>query len=322
MVLHLLREGYDVVVLDNFANGWHEVVTRISNLVGKDIQLIEGDIRSSGCVANILSSFKVEAVIHLAGLKAVAESALLPLEYYEVNVSGTINLLKCMEQAGVNRLVFSSSATVYGQKNSYPYVESQRLGEPSSCYGRSKVMCEQIISDLAQSWPALSAISLRYFNPIGADKSGVIGEDPKGLPQNLMPFITQVAIGKREKLRVFGSDYNTPDGSCRRDYIHVSDLAVGHVKALSFLNKQGVKVYNLGSGHPISVLEMLAVFERVTGVAIPYELSERRDGDIPEFWADPSKANRELRWKADLTLENMIRDAWNWQLKNPDGYIE
>jgi len=257
---------------------------------------------------------------YFAGLKAVGESVQKPAEYYDVNVGGTAKLLLAMQRAGVVKIVFSSSATVYGSEAPTPYVEYLGRGTTSNPYGTSKAMIEQMLEDQAIAHPEWSIALLRYFNPIGAHESGSIGEDPLGIPSNLMPFMAQVAVGRRDKLSVFGGDYPTPDGTCRRDYLHVMDLAEGHVKALQSLGKPGCDAYNLGTGSPVSVLEMIAAFEAETGVKIPYEIAPRREGDLAQFWADPYKANQKLGWSAARSLNQMMADTWRWQSQNPEGY--
>ena len=262
-------------------------------------------------------------MIHFAGLKAVGESVQKPLMYYRNNIDTTLSLLEVMTEFGVKNVIFSSSATVYGEENSIPYIETMKRGTCSNPYGWTKAMMEQIFEDAAKANSALSVVLLRYFNPIGAHPTGMIGEDPCGIPNNLMPFITQVAVGKRDHLTVFGNDYPTPDGTCRRDYIHVVDLAVGHVKAVDYvLGHKGVEVFNLGTGTPYSVKEIVEAFERVNDVPVKYEFGERRFGDLPEFYANADKAAEILGWTTQYTLDDMCRDSWNWQKHNPDGYRE
>ena len=320
-VLELLESGYEVVVLDNLCNSSAESLWRVSELTGKDIAFVNGDIRDSACLNELFDQHEVDAVIHFAGLKAVGESVQKPIEYYDNNVVGTLRLLEAMKRADVSRLVFSSSATVYGTNAQPPYDESMPTGGTTNPYGSSKFMVEQVLRDFSVAHENASIALLRYFNPIGAHPSGRIGEDPLGIPNNLMPFIAQVAVGKREKLSIFGNDYPTEDGTCRRDYLHVVDLAKGHVSALDWLQEhRGAEAFNLGTGSPLSVLEMVNSFERVTGVAIPYEFAARRAGDLPEFWADAGRAERELGWKAELDVDSMMRDTWRWQSQNPDGY--
>ena len=323
-VLALLESNYEVVVLDNLCNSTYVAIERVEALTGKNISFIHGDINCSNTLQQLFAEYDIGAVLYFAALKAVGESVQYPYKYYENNVSGTLCLLQAMHYADVNMFIFSSSATVYGETSVVPYTESLALGSPSSPYGASKVMIERMLADSAIAHPNFQAISLRYFNPIGAHPSGVIGEDPKGIPNNLMPYITQVAVGRRKKLSIFGNDYPTKDGTCRRDYIHVVDLAEGHVKALDWLQKQtefsGVEAFNLGTGTPVSVLEMVDTFIVETGQNVPYEFSPRRSGDLPEFWADSSKAQKELGWQTQLTLTDMVIDTWRWQKNNPNGY--
>lgn len=319
-VLVLLEAGFDVVVVDNLVNSSEESLRRVSQIAGKPIRFERGDIRDTAFMAQVFSSSAIDAVIHFAGLKAVGESVQKPAEYFDVNVGGTAKLLLAMQSAGVAKIVFSSSATVYGSKAPTPYVECSGRGATSNPYGTSKAIVEQLLEYQAISRPEWSIALLRYFNPIGAHESGLIGEDPLGIPNNLMPFMAQVAVGRREKLSVFGGDYPTLDGTCRRDYLHVMDLAEGHVKALQNLVKAGCDAYNLGTGSPVSVLEMIKTFESVTGVKIPYEIVQRREGDLAQFWADPAKANKSLGWVARRSLEQMMTDTWKWQSQNPNGY--
>jgi len=319
-VLALLERGHDVVVLDNLCNSSVESLERVAAITGKSPIFIEGDIRDKEILKVVFSTQDIDSVIHFAGLKAVGESVQKPLEYYETNVGGTIALLHAMQSAAVHRIVFSSSATVYGLEAPTPYVETQPRGTTSNPYGASKAMVERVLEDWVQAVPHASAVLLRYFNPIGAHESGRIGEDPQGIPNNLMPFMAQVAVGRREKLSVFGGDYPTQDGTCRRDYLHVMDLAEGHVSALSALDQRGVRAFNLGTGTPVSVLDMISAFESQTGIKIPYEIVGRRAGDLPEFWANPDKALRELGWSAKRDLNAMMADTWRWQSSNPEGY--
>lgn len=320
-VLCLLQNDYDVVVVDNLSNGSDIALERVSELAGKDVEFVNGDIRNEETLSHIFTTHPITGVIHFAGLKAVGESTQKPLEYYDNNVCGTATLLRCMQKAEVKEIVFSSSATVYGQEAPVPYVESTPRGTSASPYGATKAMIEEILEDVSNSDHQWKISSLRYFNPIGAHESGLIGEDPKGIPNNLMPYISQVAIGKREKLQVFGGDYPTPDGTCRRDYIHVMDLAEGHVAALQYI-KTGFDVTNLGTGNPTSVIELIDMFTNKNGIDIPYEITDRRAGDLSEFWADAKKARIALNWKATRSLEDMVIDTWNWQTKNPSGYCD
>lgn len=320
-VLSLLARGDDVVVLDNLSNASRESVNRVEKLTGKAATFHEGDILDRACLRDIFSSHDISAVIHFAGLKAVGESTRKPLEYYQNNVTGTLVLLEEMRSAGVNQFIFSSSATVYGADAPVPYVETTPIGGTTSPYGTSKLMVEQILRDYAKANPEFKTIALRYFNPVGAHESGLIGEDPNGIPNNLLPYIAQVAIGRLEKLGIFGDDYPTKDGTGVRDYIHVMDLAEGHLKALDHLPAiAGYKAYNLGAGKGYSVLEMVKAFEKASGRPVPYQVSPRRDGDLAAFWADASLADSELDWRVSRGIDEMMRDTWNWQSNNPNGY--
>lgn len=320
--LVLLEAGHDVVVADNLCNSKTESLHRVEALTGKQIIFYEADVTDETAVEKIFSEQEIDGVIHFAGLKAVGESVEQPIRYYHNNVVSTLTLCKVMQRHGVNKFVFSSSATVYGE-NEIPFVETMSLLPTTNPYGETKVMSERILQDVANVNPDWSVALLRYFNPIGAHESGRIGEDPQGIPNNLMPYVTQVASGKREYLRVWGDDYPTVDGTGVRDYIHVMDLAEGHVRAIEKLNEEeGVLIYNLGTGHGVSVLELVHAFEKANDLTIPYQVFERRAGDIAEFYADASKAEKELGWKAERTIEDMCRDAWNWQKQNPQGYEE
>lgn len=322
-VLELLNANFDVIVIDNFCNSSRISLERVSDICGKNIEIIEGDICSNKFLRNVFKKYNIECVIHFAGLKSVAESVSNPNLYYKNNIYGTSCLLDAMKEFNVNRFIFSSSATVYGQEAMIPYKEDMLLGTPSSPYGFTKTVIEQLIKDISFSNKSFKAVSLRYFNPIGAHPSGEIGEDPHGIPNNLLPFISLVAIGKMQELNIFGNDYETFDGTCRRDYLHVVDLADGHLAALKYLIFKQVdnyEIFNLGTGNPISVLEIVTKFEEITGRKIPYKFCKRREGDLPEFWADSSKANLLLDWSCKRDLSKMIKDAWNWQSKNPDGY--
>ncbi|MCD0495157.1 UDP-glucose 4-epimerase GalE [Chromobacterium violaceum] len=315
----LLEAGHELVVLDNLCNSKEEALRRVQALAGKPLTFIHGDIRDEAAL-NEAFRHPIGAVIHFAGLKAVGESVAKPLEYYENNVSGTLTLLRAMKRHGVNRLVFSSSATVYGNPASTPITEDFPLSATNP-YGRSKLIVEDMLRDFAKAEPEWRIALLRYFNPIGAHESGDIGEDPNGIPNNLMPFITQVACGKQPYLKVFGNDYPTHDGTGVRDYIHVVDLAIGHLKAVEALDKQpGLLTANLGTGKGYSVLDMVKTFERVNEVAVPHEIVARRPGDIAECWADPTAAERLLGWRAEKGLEEMCRDSWRWQSQNPVGF--
>ncbi|MFC3285487.1 UDP-glucose 4-epimerase GalE [Litchfieldella rifensis] len=319
-VLSLLEAGYEVVVLDNLVNSSPESLRRVERLTGKLIDFVQGDIRDRRCLDRLFHDYEISSVIHFAGLKAVGESVKRPLEYYDNNVHGTLALCQAMQAAGVTRLVFSSSATVYGPDAAVPYQESMPRGSTANPYGSSKAMVEQVLEDLCRSDGGWAIALLRYFNPVGAHESGLIGEDPRDIPNNLMPFIAQVAVGRRPELAVFGNDYPTPDGTCVRDYLHVMDLAEGHLQALASLDTPGVHIYNLGVGHGYSVLQMVEAFERVTGQPIPRRFASRREGDLAAFWADPTKAERELHWKARRSLDEMMADTWRWQRQNPQGY--
>jgi len=319
--VELLNNGHDVIIVDNLSNSKPEVINRIKELTGKDFKFYKADILNKKEIDKIFKENNIEAVIHFAGLKAVGESVKIPLRYYYNNVTGTLVLCEVMQKHNVKKMVFSSSATVYGKPKTVPITENFPLSATNP-YGRTKLMIEQILRDVYVSDNDWSIALLRYFNPIGAHESGRIGEDPNGIPNNLMPYITQVAIGKRERLNVFGDDYDTHDGTGVRDYIHVVDLAKGHLKALEkVMSTKGVKAYNLGTGVGYSVLDVVRNFEKVTGKKIPYVITSRRPGDIDKCYADPTKACKELGWKAEKTLEDMCKDAWNWQRNNPDGYV-
>lgn len=318
--LALLNAKEQVISFDNYHNSSSESLKRVQQLSGRSLIDIQGDVLDSQALAQVFEQYPIKAVIHFAALKAVGESTAKPLWYYENNVAGTINLCKVMSQYGVKKLVFSSSATVYGAAEQMPIHESAPRSATNP-YGQSKLMIEHILADLYSSDPNWKIAVLRYFNPVGADASGMIGENPNGIPNNLMPFITQVAVGKREKLQVFGSDYPTPDGTGVRDFIHVSDLARGHLAALGYLEQiQGIDYINLGTGQGYSVLDVIKSFSAVNQLDIPYVLTDRRPGDIAQCYADPSKAAQVLNWTTEKTLEDMVRDSWNWQKNNPNGY--
>lgn len=319
-VVALIEQGHQVIIFDNLVNASAKVVVRISELTGTVPPLIRGDIRDNEALDYAFSNFEIDAVIHFAGLKAVGESVEQPLTYYEVNVGGTINLLQAMDRYDVRTIVFSSSATVYGTPEFLPYTEDHPLS-PLNPYGRTKLMIEDILRDLHTSDPQWRIRILRYFNPCGAHPSGEIGEDPKGVPNNLMPYIAQVATGRREQLNIWGADYDTPDGTGVRDYIHVMDLAEGHLAALDHLKTAGGCLsVNLGAGTGYSVLQMVSAFEQAAQKRIPYTISPRRAGDLPAFWADASLAKSELGWRVKRSLDDMCRDHWNWQRSNPNGY--
>jgi UDP-glucose 4-epimerase len=318
--IELIKAGHTVLVLDNLVNSSAESLRRVEAIVQQPVDFIEGDIRDAALLDQVFNEHDINSVIHFAGLKAVGESTEKPLDYYNNNVWGTICLLEAMKRHNCKNLVFSSSATVYGDPHSVPIQESFPLSSTNP-YGRSKLMIEDILRDLAASDSEWQVALLRYFNPVGAHESGTIGEDPNGIPNNLMPFITQVAIGKRDALSVFGSDYDTPDGTGVRDYIHVVDLAKGHVKAIDKLDSNpGCVAYNLGTGVGYSVLDMVKALEKAAVVKVPYKLVARRPGDIARCYADPAFAEKELGWRAELGLEAMMADSWRWQSQNPDGY--
>jgi UDP-glucose 4-epimerase len=318
--VELLEGGYDVTVVDNLANSKRESLNRVSELTGRSLEFHEVDLRDRDALVAVFLASNFDAVIHFAGLKAPGESVERPLAYYHNNLVGTLVLCKVMSEYQVKNLVFSSSATVYGDPHTVPILEDFPLSAINP-YGRTKLMIEEILQDLAHADPAWNIVLLRYFNPVGAHPSGRIGEDPAGIPNNLMPFIAQVAIGRRPELNVFGNDYPTPDGTCIRDYIHVVDLAHGHTKALEFLrSRPGIVAYNLGTGRGYSVLEVVEEFGQAVGRPIPYKITGRRPGDAPISYADPSKAQRELNWSASRGLDEMCRDVWRWQSANPNGY--
>ena len=321
--VELLEAGYDVVVVDNLYNASPKVIGRIKEITGKDVTFYEKDIRDLDAMNEIFAKEKPDTVIHFAGLKAVGESVRKPLEYYENNIAGTLTLCKAMRENGCKNIIFSSSATVYGNPAFIPITEECPKGVCTNPYGWTKHMLEQILTDIHTADPEWNVILLRYFNPIGAHKSGLIGEDPKGIPNNLLPYVAQVAVGKLPCLGVFGDDYDTPDGTGVRDYIHVVDLAKGHVAAVNYAEGQkGCQVFNLGTGVGYSVLDMVNTFMEVNHVNIPYVIAPRRPGDIATCYADPTKSREVLHWEAKETLADMCRDSWNWQSKNPMGYGE
>lgn len=320
--VELLNEGYEIAVVDNLSNSCEESLERVEKITGKKVKFYKEDLCDLGAVEKIFDSESFDAVIHFAGLKAVGESVEIPLAYYENNIGSTINLCKTMAKHGCKKLVFSSSATVYGNPHTVPITEDFPL-HCTNPYGRTKLMIEEILRDLYVSDNEWDIALLRYFNPVGAHESGLIGEDPKGIPNNLMPYITQVAVGKRPHLNVFGDDYETPDGTGVRDYIHVVDLAIGHIRALEKISKKsGVVTYNLGTGCGYSVLDMVKAFSKACGHDVAYEIAPRRAGDIAQCYADPKKAKEELGFEAKRNLEDMCRDSWNWQSNNPNGYIK
>ena len=321
--VELLNSGYEVVVMDNLYNASAKALDRVQQITGKTLTFYEADMLDQPAMDKIFEAEKPDAVIHFAGYKAVGESVVKPIEYYHNNMTGTLLLCDTMRKHGVKNIIFSSSATVYGDPAMIPITEECPKGQCTNPYGWTKSMMEQIMSDLQKSDPEWNVVLLRYFNPVGAHKSGRIGEDPKGIPNNLMPYISQVAVGKLEKLGVFGNDYNTHDGTGVRDYIHVVDLAVGHVKAIDYiLTNPGLDVINLGKGTGYSVLDMVKAFSKAIGRDLPYEIKPRRAGDIDMCYADPAKAERVLGWKATHTLDEMCEDTWRWQSNNPNGYNE
>ena len=321
--IELLESGYGVVVIDNLCNSNPKSLERVQQLAGKSLKFYEGDVRDEKLLQKIFTENEIGCVIHFAGLKAVGESVAMPWEYYDNNLNSTLMLTKVMKQVGMKNIIFSSSATVYTADNEMPLKEDSRTGNCTNPYGWTKYMTEQILSGLANAEPDWSICLLRYFNPIGAHESGMIGEDPRGIPNNLMPYITQVAIGRRPELSVFGNDYDTHDGTGVRDYIHVVDLAKGHVAAVNYVNRnKGCEVFNLGTGTGYSVLDMVNTFRDVNNVPLPYKIAPRRPGDIATCYADPAKSAQVLGWKAEKSLADMCRDSWNWQSKNPMGYSE
>ena len=320
-VVELLQAGHKVVVLDNLCNSSAVALERVEQISQRSIQFVQGDVRDRALLDTVFGQHKIDTVIHFAGLKSVGESVDQPLNYFDNNVSGTITLCAAMAAAGVFRLVFSSSATVYGDATTMPLHEGVETKPPTNPYGRSKLMVEEILRDLSHSDSRWSIALLRYFNPVGAHESGLIGENPRGIPNNLLPYIAQVASGKLKQLAVYGDDYPTQDGTGVRDYIHVVDLAIGHVKTLPYLDgHNGVHVWNLGTGHGYSVLEMVRAFEQASGRKVPYTIEPRRSGDIAQCWSDPAKAKRQLGWQAQRDLSTMMVDAWRWQQMNADGY--
>ena len=321
--LELLESGYGVVVIDNLCNSNPKSLERVQELTGKSLKFYEGDVRDEALLRKIFAENEIGSVIHFAGLKAVGESVAKPWEYYDNNLNSTLVLTKVMKEVGMKNIIFSSSATVYTATNEMPLREDSITGNCTNPYGWTKYMTEQILSGIAKADPQWSVCLLRYFNPIGAHESGRIGEDPRGIPNNLMPYITQLAIGRRENLSVYGNDYDTHDGTGVRDYIHVVDLAKGHVAAVKYTAEhKGAEVFNLGTGTGYSVLDMVHTFRQVNQVELPYQIVERRPGDIATCYADPAKSQKLLGWKAEKDLSDMCRDSWNWQSKNPQGYGE
>ena len=321
--VELLNEGYGVVVVDNLCNSNSKSLSRVEKLTGKKVKFYEGDVRDEALMRRIFAENELGCVIHFAGLKAVGESVAKPWEYYDNNLNSTLVLTKVMKEVGMQNIIFSSSATVYTADNEMPLRETSNTGHCTNPYGWTKYMTEQILSGMAHADENWSVVLLRYFNPIGAHASGEIGEDPRGIPNNLMPYITQVAVGRREKLSVFGNDYDTPDGTGVRDYIHVVDLAKGHVAAVRYVAEhKGCEVFNLGTGIGYSVLDMVKAFEKANGVKVPYQITDRRPGDLAVCYADPAKSAQVLGWKAEKNLTDMCRDSWRWQSQNPQGYGE
>ncbi|MDV4314282.1 UDP-glucose 4-epimerase GalE [Acinetobacter indicus] len=319
--VELLNAGHEVVVLDNLSNSSPESLNRVQQLTTKSLDFVEGDILDQAILDQIFQAHQIDAVIHFAGLKAVGESQQIPLKYFENNIAGSISLVNAMERAQVFKLVFSSSATVYDEANISPLNETMPTGMPSNNYGYTKLIVEQLLEKLSAADERWSIALLRYFNPVGAHQSGQIGEDPQGIPNNLMPYVTQVAVGRREKLSIFGNDYDTVDGTGVRDYIHVVDLANAHLCALeNRLNAQGCRAWNIGTGNGCSVLEIKNTFEKVNGIEIPFEYVPRREGDVATSFADNARAVAELDWQPQYGLEDMLKDSWNWQKQNPNGY--
>lgn len=319
--VELLKEGYDVIVMDNLCNSSKESVARVERITGKKMRFYQTDMRDLSGLEAIFAENSIDVIIHFAGLKAVGESCEKPYEYYENNITGTLNMIKMMKQYNVKKMVFSSSATVYGEPETVPITEEAKVGGVTNPYGRTKFMLEEILSDVQKADSSFDIALLRYFNPIGAHESGMIGESPNGIPNNLLPYVAKVAAGVLEKVNVFGNDYPTPDGTGVRDYIHVVDLARGHVCAVKKLMEHpGLVIYNLGTGIGYSVLEIIQNFEKACGRKIPYVIAPRRPGDIPTCYSDPSKAERELGWKAEYGIDRMCEDTWRWQSQNPNGY--
>mgnify|MGYP006069658583 FL=1 len=320
--VQLLEQGYEVAVMDNLSNSSEEALRRVEKITGRNLTFYETDLLDEKGVDSIFEKEKIDGVIHFAGLKAVGESVAKPLEYYHNNITGTLILCDAMRRHGVKKIIFSSSATVYGDPAFVPITEECPKGKITNPYGQTKAMLEQILTDLHSADPQWSVILLRYFNPVGAHKSGLIGEDPAGIPNNLTPYITQVAVGRLKEVGVFGNDYDTPDGTGVRDYIHVVDLAIGHVKALEkiYTSQPDVRIYNLGTGRGYSVLQMIEAFSKACGKKIPYVIKERRPGDIAQCYADASLAEKELGFKAERGIDEMCEDAWRWQHQNPQGY--
>jgi UDP-glucose 4-epimerase len=318
--VELYNAGHEVVIVDNLANSKEEAIKRVEKITGKEVPFVKADVRDREAMDKIFKSWKIDAVIHFAGLKAVGESCVKPLEYYENNMNATFVLLDVMRNNGCKNIIFSSSATVYGDPAIIPITEECPKGHCTNPYGQTKSMLEEVLTDVQKADNEWNVVLLRYFNPIGAHKSGLIGENPNGIPNNLMPYITQTAIGMRKELGVFGNDYDTPDGTGVRDYIHVVDLATGHVAALQAIEKNcGLAIYNLGTGHGYSVLDVVKAFEKANGLKVPYSIKPRRPGDIATCYCNPAKAKAELGWEAKYGIEDMCRDSWNFQKNNPNG---
>lgn len=321
--ISLIEAGHEVFVVDNFSNSSEEAVRRVERITGACVPVYEADCCDLTSVSMIMGKERPDSVVQMAGYKAVGESVAKPVEYYRNNLDSTLTILEAMKLNGVKSIVFSSSATVYGEENPVPYTEDMPRGRCSNPYGWTKSMIEQILEDAAKADPELSVVLLRYFNPVGAHESGLIGEDPQGIPNNLMPYITQVAVGRREKLTVFGGDYDTPDGTCRRDYIHVMDLAYGHALAVAYsADHKGSEIFNLGTGIPYSVLDMVNAFSEACGKPLNYAIGDRRAGDLQDCWADSTKALKVLGWEAKRGIREMCADSWNWQRNNPNGYLK
>ena len=319
--VELLKQGMEVVIVDNLVNSSAEAGRRVEQITDKNVTFYQIDVRDREKLDEVFRRHKIDCVIHFAGLKAVGESVRMPLEYYDNNLNSTIVLVQTMRKHNVKKIIFSSSATVYSGDNPMPLYETSRTGNCTNPYGWTKYVCEQVLRDCVVADPSWSVVLLRYFNPVGAHESGLIGEDPRGIPNNLMPFISQTAIGRREKLSIFGNDYDTPDGTCIRDYIHVVDLARGHVAAIAYMDQHaGESVFNLGTGRGVSVLEMVRAFEKANHLVVPFEFAARRAGDLPVCYACPDKSAELLLWRAQFDIVDMCRDTWNWQSKNPMGY--
>ena len=320
-IVELDKAGHSVVVVDNFVNSQPESLKRVAKIIGKEVPFVEADVRDKAAMDKVFSNYNIDAVIHFAGLKAVGESVAKPLEYYENNMNSTFVLIDTMRHHNVKNIIFSSSATVYGDPAIIPITEECPKGHCTNPYGQTKSMLEEVLMDVQKADNEWNVVLLRYFNPIGAHKSGLIGENPNGIPNNLMPYITQTAIGIRKELGVFGNDYDTPDGTGVRDYIHVVDLACGHVAALKAIQKKcGLAIYNLGTGHGYSILDVVKAFEKANGLKVPYSIKPRRPGDIATCYCNPAKAKAELGWEAQYGIEDMCRDSWRFQKQNPNGY--